>query len=195
MTKSTRKSKKTFGFDEVPGGYVDPIEEWDREHLPALRIAPGDFEAWIGVTDNPPGRGLRGPSVCAWQIRRRDAADPEKPEVWPGRPVHSDESKAYLAAVAGILDQLPLQSTVVVYCRASWIVDALNGDLDKWAGLDELREGKRKYYKVWKHVLERRNQIAASPGDIKGSRPDQEHDKIIQELVDLARTKRPKLRG
>ena len=190
-----RSQSKVFGI--VPGGYVDRSQEWNRRPLPSLNIPPGRFEAWIAATDLPPYPGGRGASACAWEILRCGEAAPIISEVRPGRPIESDEQKAYVAGVLGVLERLPAKSMVTIYCRAQWVVDAINGDLDKWKSQGRLG-GKNAvaYAAIWKRILARRSQINSDVSAVSAQllrSDDTKGQQIIDRLTVEARRVRAKL--
>lgn len=187
------------GFDLYPEGYVDRTQEWNKPVLPVLKIPAGSFEAWVAATDLPPRPGARGPSACAWEILRLGATKPVKSEVRPGDPVESDEQKAYVAGVLGVLERLPARSSVVICCNAKWVVDGLNGDLDKWKAEGRLKGRKTVGYAViWSRILEARARVNADPREIKGKQlkdDDIRSSEIIIRLQAKAKRVRPKLKA
>lgn len=192
--KSERRPWNVSGFSKVPLDETNNLDEWHGNHLTAYSISPNEFEAWITATDAPPALRELGPSVCAWQLRPKGTSTFLPPERWPGRPVESDESKGYVAAVAGVLDRVPVGSKVIIYCRADWIVNAINRDLYKWEKKGEL-DGKRPYCRIWRHILERIREISSDPTDISAALPTAADNEIIKLLKKSAREARPKKDG
>jgi hypothetical protein len=112
--------------------------------------------------------------------------------MWPGRPTESDESKAYVAALLGVLQRLPAKSTITIYCRSKWIVDAINGGLRKWNDEGRLTGGKKvRYAKMWKEVLQQIARIGFGPEGLVAKQPDAEGQEVIERLKMWARDGRP----
>lgn len=189
------KYRHHAGFDKVPLDETNAREEWKPDPLSALDIPASDFQAWITATDAPQDLRELGPSVCAWQIRQKSCPELLPPERWPGRQVESDESKGFVAAVAGVLDRIPVESRVTIVARQDWIRNALNGLLDEWDRNGELEGKKRRrpYWRIWRHVRDRIGALSPDRTAVNAMPPDAEGELIIKRLKEWAREIRPRL--
>jgi len=171
------------GFDEVPGGFVDHADDEPAE-LPPLEIPPGQFEAFIGASDDQAGGGA---SACDYEIRRI-RSDYVFKESLSGRLRKSDEQKGYLCALLAVAERIPPGSSVTICCPAEWIVNAIKTDLARWywAGeLDRLNP-KRKYAKIWLRILKKREGLRKLSARMPG-KDDRAAIKLSQERARAAR--------
>jgi hypothetical protein len=211
--ENSKAKRQKFGFDVIPGGYVqpkrakhpaqqeDPRNAWDVKPLGVHpNLTPGHFTIWTAASDVDGHTATTGPSACVWRIRGQGV---DITESWPGRASESSEKKAYVAAAAGAMDRLPAGSTAEIICREKYIVDAINGGLADWFNTLFPREGemypRRPYGLTWMHFLKARERVTSErisqrSEKIKARRPekDSEDDKIIEELRHQARNARPK---
>ena len=174
----------------------DPRNEWSKEHLVVSPdLVPGHYTVWLAATDVDGHTSKTGMSVCAWRICGEGSVISE---TWPGAAQESSEKKAYVAGVAGALDRLPIGSTAEIICRDSYIVDAINGGAKKWIAmlhpLPDERYPRQLYGLIWAHVLRAIKRIAPPSPGISARRPrkpNDEDDKVIETLKEVARNARP----
>jgi hypothetical protein len=213
LAKRSINPKKSFGFSKVEGGFVapqkkrkfqpqdDPRNAWSRDHLPVHEsLSPGHFVIWLAATDEDGHTSETGSSACAWMIRGQTA---EIIATWPGDALESSEKKAFVAAAAGALDQLPAGSTAEIVCREKYIVDAINGGIIPWYGRLRPWPGEKYprqlYGLIWLHFLDARKRITSESETTKSTkitarrpRPADADDRIIESLMTHARNSRPK---
>ncbi len=99
-------------------------KKWPYPEAEAV-LPRSDFVGWISSTDLPQWDGRPGISVCNWLIRSLDGETEYRSPTKRSRKDHSDEKRALVAALVGVLESLSRYSWIVLYAPGSYVRDGL----------------------------------------------------------------------
>jgi ribonuclease HI len=104
-------------------------DDWYPERPPEY-AEPGEFEAWILASDQPPALGEQGPSIAAFAVRR---VGEENFCIGVAQSKStSEEYRAYVAAAVGSLEVLAPHSKIRIYSHHEIIVRVVNELMSGW---------------------------------------------------------------
>lgn len=107
--------------------------EWYDENIPEFDDV-GDFSAVItGTSEKSAASNWRGVSACVAEVEQLGPKGVRRRLIHVSEAANSHEARAYVAAVASVVEALMPGSSVAIYCRNKFIVDALNDWLAGWA--------------------------------------------------------------
>ena len=128
-------------------------------------IPQGMYDAWVVGVDHPKAAGSPGFSAFAWEICRAGTDDFIEGDAKPSDGANSDESRAIIAAVYRVVEALAPYSSVTIYCRNKFVVDGINGGVDRWRRNSWRRpDGKPvAHSEIWKRYLSAKEGDESAP--------------------------------